>query len=506
MSKQLDDQLRRVHEPFARDHDRLREELMASLPAHTPEPVATGWVRSGWQWIGENKMRRRILATSAIAASLVLVVLGFWPGEGGNGRLYAFADIPAMLDATRTIHFEGRGYVTVNPEPPDDMKWFPKETWLDLENGRSRSLFANFGVICSDSGPEWWVAPIETVIDGQYRMTIDHTEKKVSFERVSPYEHLLSKRRAANGLFAMMFGSSHRFWGLSKIGEESIGDVAFDVWEGEATPAGYKEPAVKTKCWLSPKTGTIGRIHAWGRNLPEVIDEQKWAHIHQLELIERNVPLPADIFNTDPPTGYEVTGDKTSALLGDLDDEGGVRVNNLEIDIRVSFTLDDGSVIVAWRGLDRVEPADEAHIFSELEVGGPLPKLPVQLVGLKLRGCERELTYEGRHLAWTHKNGKFIEWAICVPRAEPPDRASFEDYQVLHRFNPADRLENGQMTARVRGDIIITRDDFDTFVQGAMVELSDDGRPPAHVTYDNVAELSKDIRESLAAETSLTDD
>ena len=55
MSRQLDDQLRRAHEPFARSHDRLRDELMASLPAQMPEPAGRGWVGRGWQWFGEDK-------------------------------------------------------------------------------------------------------------------------------------------------------------------------------------------------------------------------------------------------------------------------------------------------------------------------------------------------------------------------------------------------------------------------------------------------------------------
>ena len=78
MSEPFDDELRQAHEPFRQNHDRLRDELMASLPEPTPEPTRVGWVGRGWQWIGETTMRRRLLGTSAVAASMVLAATGIW--------------------------------------------------------------------------------------------------------------------------------------------------------------------------------------------------------------------------------------------------------------------------------------------------------------------------------------------------------------------------------------------------------------------------------------------
>ncbi|MBN1488937.1 MAG: hypothetical protein JXA69_03380 [Phycisphaerae bacterium] len=447
-------------------------------------------------------MKRRILVASAIAASVLLVVLGFWPGDGGNGRVYAFSDVPAILDATRTIHFKGRGCVAVSPEPPDEQKWFPLETWLDLENGRSRTLAASYGVRTGGSGAVWSITPYENVSDGQYRMRIDHTEKTVSFVRDSPYEHLLIHRRAANGLFAMMFGYPFESSNSAKVGQESIEGVTYDIWESDAILAGSNDVGAKAKCWLSPETGQMGRIHTWrriqGGSTPGTLGQHGWVPVWQFERIERDVMIPAGTFETEPPAGYSVTNAKADAVVKDLDDEGGPRVNNLELDIRISFTLDDGSVIVAWRGIDHDEPAAGADLFASLEVGGPLPELPVELVGLKPYGRDADITYEGRHLAWTEKNGKRIEWAIYVPRAAPPARASFPMYVGLHRFNPSDSLKGGSMTPSVNADIVVDRDDFDRFVRGAMAELSDDGQAPAYVTYDNVTALSQQIRVSPA--------
>ncbi len=46
-------------------------------------------------------------------------------------------------------------------------------------------------------------------------------------------------------------------------------------------------------------------------------------------------------------------------------------------------------------------------------------------------------------------------------------------------------------------DLIIEQDEFDTFVRGAMAELSDEGKAPEYVTYQKVLQLTKKIRNSL---------
>lgn len=44
----------------------------------------------------------------------------------------------------------------------------------------------------------------------------------------------------------------------------------------------------------------------------------------------------------------------------------------------------------------------------------------------------------------------------------------------------------------------IKANEFDLFVREAMAELSDDGKAPEHVTYENVMRWAKEIRASLA--------
>jgi len=45
--------------------------------------------------------------------------------------------------------------------------------------------------------------------------------------------------------------------------------------------------------------------------------------------------------------------------------------------------------------------------------------------------------------------------------------------------------------------IIETKDEFNSWVLGAMAELSDDGIIPEHVTYDNVLNLVDELKTTL---------
>ena len=54
------------------------------------------------------------------------------------------------------------------------------------------------------------------------------------------------------------------------------------------------------------------------------------------------------------------------------------------------------------------------------------------------------------------------------------------------------------MALALHDDLMIeTQDDFDTWVRGAMAELSDNGVVPEGISYEKVMELSSRIRESL---------
>jgi hypothetical protein len=105
-------------------------------------------------------------------------------------------------------------------------------------------------------------------------------------------------------------------------------------------------------------------------------------------------------------------------------------------------------------------------------------------------------------LTFTQKKGKFYEWGIYVSDKKVPDRNTFQSYRVMSKYNDAGprpffdgRPEGLSQDHELP---INSEQEFDTWVRGAMAELSDDGKAPEHVTYKNVLELAERIRSSMS--------
>ena len=162
---------------------------------------------------------------------------------------------------------------------------------------------------------------------------------------------------------------------------------------------------------------------------------------------------------------------------------------------------------MAWTASDgQAEGAQEA-LFAGLDFCGALPKMPVELYGLKPMQAGTDVTLIGYHLAHTVKNGRFYEWSLYVPYGLLSEDRRQPGYLTMLRYNPADRQVDASGHLTVTGDIhISTRDDFDALVLGAMVELSDSGVAPHGVTYERVMQLSARYSEERPAASDRSDD
>ncbi len=131
------------------------------------------------------------------------------------------------------------------------------------------------------------------------------------------------------------------------------------------------------------------------------------------------------------------------------------------------------------------------ELFEDLEFGGALPKLPVEIWGLKPGGWTGDITYVGRHIVYTRKGDMFIEWSLYVPESVPPARSEMLGYDVLYRFNLEEKPKWRIGYTLDYGIRIETEEDFNKWVLGAMAELSDDGKAPDGITYESVLQLSE---------------
>jgi hypothetical protein len=154
-------------------------------------------------------------------------------------------------------------------------------------------------------------------------------------------------------------------------------------------------------------------------------------------------------------------------------------------------------VILGWCSLDRESETSQEYLFENLEFGGSLPKLPVEIWGLKPSGWTGDITYVGQHLAYTQKGDKFIEWSLYVPEGSPPARSEMLGYDVLYRFNLEEEPKWRIAYTLDYGIEIKSEEDFDIWVIGAITELSDNGVAPDDVSYESVLQLAERIRGSM---------
>lgn len=428
------------------------------------------------------KLAAAVAIIIALALSIIILDKSVTPA-------YGITDIPGLLMKAKIIHTQGWMYFPRH-KMPDGQEIPPveMEQWIDLENARVRFTGAGLSI-----GPnEVRINVGETVSDGEYKMCLSHTDKDAVFFKISNYQRMLEKHHSLNQMFGQMFGDIDKLNNFVKTGQEEIDGVEYDIWEGEVVHP-VTEQTDRYKYWLSPHTGESGRVQAWAK-----LDNGQWGLDYEYYIIDRDVEVPEGIFTTESPEGYALKNTKETVTFLELDDGSSIHCGSLTLDPRISFTLSDGSVVLGWHSMDRESATPQEELFEGLEFGGALPKLPVEIYGLKPSGWTGDITYIGHHLAYTHKGSKFIEWSIYIQDGPAPARSEMLGYDVLYRFNLGEHKPKWRIGYTVDYGILIeTPENFDWWVLGAMAELSDDGEAPQDITYESVLELAEQIRQSL---------
>jgi hypothetical protein len=239
-------------------------------------------------------------------------------------------------------------------------------------------------------------------------------------------------------------------------------------------------------------TGESRRFQSWYKN-----GEEPWRLGHDFYKIERNVQIHENVFELEVPDGYEAGNTKETALPVELNEQGYLGQRGIGLDARISFTLSNGSVIVGWRSVDTNSKDSQRELFEGLTFGGILPKLPVEVYGLKPLGYTGNITYIGMHLDYTQKDDELIEWSLYVPDGVPPKRSEMLGYELLCRFNTDQRIDRWSGMNVDYGIKIETEEEFNKWVIGAMVELSNEKELAESITYENVLQLAKKVRSSF---------
>lgn len=445
-----------------------------------------------WRLIMKNKITK--FATAAVL--IVAILLSITLLDNSVTPVYGITDVPELLRSSKTLHVQARLWIyqnNLNKSEFSEATVIPIEKWLDIQNMRER--FTSFEAWSRRDTGERGLDKIEGFRDQEYAMDIQHNDKTVRFNKVSLIKRKLEIKRIMDDYLNKI--SQKQLDLFVNVGQETIGETLFDIWEGEDNEING-EKAQKIRCWLSPDTGELGRIYYWEKSNTSPDD---WLPAYFIEKIERDITIPDSIFEFNAPHDYTYQNTKETAFEAEGLGSGWYFMGDARVSLAINFTLDDGSVIVAWHSddlqADRYQ--EQEHLFKNIAPGEELPELPMVIYGLEKKSLnalsQPGINYVGRHLTFTKKNGWYYEWALYVPEGhfQPTNEKSL--CRVLCSFNLAKNQE--PKVGNPIPENKIEKNDFDTFVLGAMAELSDDEIAPEGITYDGVLELAQQIRESL---------
>ncbi len=491
-------------------HGRILEKLLRKLDKSKRQ--VTGETANIWRIIMKSRISK--IAAAVIIIISLLLVLNLIGGTGSNGVAYGISDVPGLLRDAKTLHVKGNCTYHLKGQKPISC---PVEYWVDFDNLRFRKRVV-YRLRTREGGFSDTCREYEDVSDTTYRMSIDHTDKTISYLRSTPFRirFIMRTLEERDKFLRHFYLGTDQLEGFERVGQEEIDGAMFDIWEKKENNSRRI-----TKYSINPETGKLGRYfrrYFYDRYFDEkrmkdgnrgsfVLlneNEHEW-HEYMITCIERDKPLSDDIFSMKPPSGYTVTTCKMDAP--DARPYFTTAVPTApDMKIYFRYTLgEDGSVIVAWSIKGDGSSDSQAALFEDLERGGPLPEFKFVPYAMHpnfnvYRKINESITYFGRHLAHTKKKDVHYEWSIYIPDSEPP-RKSYHNrgvvlYDAMIRRNPDD----GQTRRMgvIPDTTINSAEEFDGLVLGAMAELSDDGEPPKDLTYESILELAHKIRKSLS--------
>ena len=474
-------------EPNPEHRQKLRRQMLSVFKQAEQESATRIIVFRALRRITMKSSITKIAAATIIFSAILLIAII----DKSATPAYGIYDVPELFKKAKTIHIQGWVYFNLTDKGKKVPK-APVERWIDLKNGRAR-----FSGTVVNAGPDQVTVTIrETILNGQYKMVLDQGKKQAVFYRMSDYLRKLKTHYRLQDMFGHLFDNIENFKNFVKTGKEEIDGVTYDIWTCEFKETdSYLNRINRYKYWLSPTTGESGRFQSWYKN-----GDEPWRLGHDFYKIERDVDIPKGIFAMEIPEGYEARNSKDTATPLELNEQDYLGIGGLALDARISFTLSDGSVILAWHSEDSESTASQNELFENLEFGGALPKLPIEIYGLRPAGWiwTGDVTYLGRHLVYTKRDEKFIEWSLYVPDNPAPNSSQILGYDVLYKYNIENKPEGTMGFTVDYGMNVETKEDFNKWILGAMAELSDDGKAPEGVTYEKVLRLAQQIRESEA--------
>jgi len=436
-------------------------------------------------------MKKRITKFAAAAMILFVAIIGisrFGNLLDGTSVAYGIADAPNILRNAGTIRIHG--WMLIKAKNSSGGEKAKVDKWIDIRNGQTRT----FGLL-------WFtdrVAASETIFDGKYLMHLSHFGRdEVSFTELTPFQGIFYVRNMVERFLEQAYITDSGLDEYTRVRQEKIDGEDYDIWQRERRSKNVNIPLRRAVCWISPRSGQIKRFEEWEKG---GCWGEDWRLTYAVET-DFNIEIPPTTFETTAPVSAYLRNTKETATKEPLQHRT-FDLETVNINVASIFGLENGCVIIGWNTKEEGAKRPSEKLFSGLVAGGALPKLPGEICGLRLLGgsdfvSEEQISWFGRHLAVTERDGQFYEWSVYVPTREFPSNGGIRNFGPLIKRNPDGWKDKDNYTGGyLLNSFTVRSHEFDTFVKGAMAELSDDGTAPEHITYDYVLDLVEKIKEA----------
>ncbi|MBN2590742.1 MAG: hypothetical protein JXA96_12835 [Sedimentisphaerales bacterium] len=494
--EQIDEKLENLGKAIGSE-EKLVENVMSRIEKKQTINMLQQKPQNIWSKVMKNPVRKLAVATIIIAVIVGLSIFQF------NNQAYGIADVSTIIRKAETIHIKtfstiGQGNPVVVEENSIREKEY-LEDWIDIKNGKFHTM--GLGLIGMRGISSVTTITIEHIFDGEYVMEKNRSSRQVRFSRKSDFQRKLSVRQAVDHFLDEISLSADQLTGFTKSETEQFDGDNYEIWE--KIQSVYENSENKLKYWVSPSSGKIRKYQQWIKNSET---NGKWQLSYE-KIIYINQTPPEDIFSTEVPEGYQASNTKETASLEELF-QTHILLGDMKGKVNVLMALRNGTVIMAWNTND----VSMVELLENLNPGDKISEIPLKLkYDLRDKDNPDKITYEVRHLTLTQKDYVSYEWYIYVPSKDLFGTYLSRKYQMYQGLHTTDYNENdwskvyfregqinwiGPFSSEVQL-IIQDKEEFNTFVLGAMSELSDDGKVPEDITYEKVLSLSQQIRESI---------
>ena len=417
MKTPLDNNLKKAYEAFNKNHDHLRESLMASLPDRLPAKKI-----HRKKFIGDTIMKSKITKLAAAAVIIIAVLIGI-NHFGGS------------IDMTSVAFGEVLGYIQRHS--------YTFDLTVDTVTEKQGSVAFTMQAMVWELG---WMRLDCTAPVGKISSITDFTAGKTLLlfhenkAGVIKKESVLNKNTGAGGIVSFCTKPIENLWNVrdgteERLGEEEINGqhvIGFRVFQEDR----YFEYDITI--WADSESGAPSLVETIAKPFDETYPSIKWT----MENFNLDVELDEELFSLDLPEGYALAYQEDLEKLEvetEPSDESKKIVQMFELwsegrkDEAIGILLG-----IDWT--EQIEFGKEPYIFSITEKG---------YISLKAEDQKRAME---EIMATAATARKIVHEILNLGQAA----VAAQDYKGAERYFEA-ALQLGKLLARDPESMIIVR-------------------------------------------------